>query len=759
MLFRSAAVGERRLALLEAVRELVEKAYPGGVAKHDVDTCVRVLGAVVDGGEISLVEEEDAECTLRVCLLLMWKPEDRGRGARRAAGGVGRRAAALFSAALGMSREVQQQVDKRDRLACNVGVMARRWRGRVLQGGPVRVAALRELGFAGRLAASRGLKDVVGEARFRVWASVQGIDVHACHGQVREARRMWVARVQVVSREWELEGGVESWWRWKVVMLKWRLRAVRRREREGRLRETQGEWLLRCGLVGWSVLGKAVVSTHGHEVDTVAASLGRVVSERAKLDVRMLVMADGGGGGDSDDGKRGWWSVWRRRSVSSAWVARALVDAQRSWWALVRQGWRRRGGISARVIRLVISGSLFWSRAEGARRARRARSWLQQWADMARICDGIGRMRVSAVVLGASGEESSVVGRQGVNGNVDGAGSGSGGVESVVRGRVTSSAQRSGEQAAGGQVETVAVSRWDSDMEEDTVEELWAEALGVGQPVRRNEVDESELRVQLERQRRRVAGLVLDAERLERDREAQRSRVQREIERRRIEAEARCVEPDRREQGGADQVAARRATAMLERARSERARRAEQERRLVLERVQKRGRLEQRPESQRRVQPQWVGSSSLASMREVGGMCGAVEEWQGVEEDMSGVELEEMHASSGKVPRRMQDAESYVSSFPVLPPITGRKRLWREWDMAFGHACVGVGRMVRRKLQLQCDSAWHDAKCTLSYIYVQRPALAWERRMCAQCGSSITCGNWYPVVWYAAPGDPRKGSV
>ena len=240
------------------------------------------------------------------------------------------------------------------------------------------------------------------------------------------------------------------------------------------------------------------------------------MSERAKLDVRMLVMADGGGGGDSDDGKRGWWSVWRRRSVSSAWVARALVDAQRSWWALVRQGWRRRGGISARVIRLVISGSLFWSRAEGARRARRARSWLQQWADMARICDGIGRMQVSAVVLGASGEESSVVGRQGVNGNVDGAGSGSGGVESVVRGRVTSSAQRSGEQAAGGQVETVAASRWDSDMEEDTVEELWAEALGVGQLVRRNEVDESELRVQLEGQRRRVAGLVLDAERLER---------------------------------------------------------------------------------------------------------------------------------------------------------------------------------------------------------------------------------------------------
>ena len=32
-------------------------------------------------------------------------------------------------------------------------------------------------------------------------------------------------------------------------------------------------------------------------------------------------------------------------------------------------------------------------------------------------------------------------------------------------------------------------------------------------------------------------------------------------------------------------------------------------------------------------------------------MCGAVEEWQGVEADMSGVELEEMHASSGKVPR------------------------------------------------------------------------------------------------------------
>ena len=120
VLFRSAAVGERRLALLEAVRELVEKAYPGGVAKHDVDTCVRVLGAVVDGGEISLVEEEDAECTLRVCLLLIWKPEDRGRGARRAAGGVGRRAAALFSAALGMSREVQQQVDKRDRLATGV---------------------------------------------------------------------------------------------------------------------------------------------------------------------------------------------------------------------------------------------------------------------------------------------------------------------------------------------------------------------------------------------------------------------------------------------------------------------------------------------------------------------------------------------------------------------------------------------------------------------------------------------------------------
>ena len=65
--------------------------------------------------------------------------------------------------------------------------------------------------------------------------------------------------------------------------------------------------------------------------------------------------------------------------------------------------------------------------------------------------------------------------------------------------------------------------------------------------------------MQLERQRRRVAGLVLDAERLERDREAQRSRVQREIERRRIEAEARCVEPDRRGQGGAEQVAARRA--------------------------------------------------------------------------------------------------------------------------------------------------------------------------------------------------------
>ena len=87
---------------------------------------------------------------------------------------------------------------------------------------------------------------------------------------------------------------------------------------------------------------------------------------------------------------------------------------------------------------------------------------------MARICDGIGRMRVSAVVPGASGEESSVVGRQGVNGKVAGAGSGSGGVESVVRGRVTSSAQRSGEQAAaGGQVETVAVSRWDSDMEEE----------------------------------------------------------------------------------------------------------------------------------------------------------------------------------------------------------------------------------------------------------------------------------------------------
>ena len=58
---------------------------------------------------------------------------------------------------------------------------------------------------------------------------------------------------------------------------------------------------------------------------------------------------------------------------------------------------------------------------------------------------------------------------------------------------------------------------------------------------------------------------------------------QRETERRRIEAEARCVEPDRREQGGAEQVAARRATAMLERARSERARRAEQERRSVLE--------------------------------------------------------------------------------------------------------------------------------------------------------------------------------
>ena len=60
--------------------------------------------------------------------------------------------------------------------------------------------------------------------------------------------------------------------------------------------------------------------------------------------------------------------------------------------------------------------------------------------------------------------------------------------------------------------------------------------------------------------------------------------------------------------------------------------------------------------------------------------------------------------------------------------------------MAFGHACLGVGCVVRRKLQLQCDSAWHDAKCTLSYIYVRIPALAWERRMCTQCGSSITCG-------------------
>ena len=43
-----------------------------------------------------------------------------------------------------MSREVQQQVDRQDRLACTVRVMARRWRGRVLQGKPARVAALRE---------------------------------------------------------------------------------------------------------------------------------------------------------------------------------------------------------------------------------------------------------------------------------------------------------------------------------------------------------------------------------------------------------------------------------------------------------------------------------------------------------------------------------------------------------------------------------------------------------------------------------------
>ena len=75
-------------ALAETIySEREEKAYPGGVPKHDVDTCVKVLGAVVGGRGIGLVDEEDAECTLRVCLLLMWKPEDRVRGARRAAGG------------------------------------------------------------------------------------------------------------------------------------------------------------------------------------------------------------------------------------------------------------------------------------------------------------------------------------------------------------------------------------------------------------------------------------------------------------------------------------------------------------------------------------------------------------------------------------------------------------------------------------------------------------------------------------------------
>ena len=113
-----------------------------------------------------------------------------------------------------------------------------------------------------------------------------------------------------------------------------------------------------------------------------------------------------------------------------------------------------------------------------------------------------------------------------------------------------------------------------------------------------------------------------------------------------------------------------------ERARSERARRAEQERRSVLERVQKKGRLEQKPEPERRVQLQWLGSGSLASMREVGGMFGAVEEWQGMEEDVS--DVEERHASGCKGSRRMEGAESYVSCFPMLPPITGKKRLWRE---------------------------------------------------------------------------------
>ena len=63
------------------------------------------------------------------------------------------------------------------------------------------------------------------------------------------------------------------------------------------------------------------------------------------------------------------------------------------------------------VIFLVISGSLFGSRAEGARRARRARSWLQQWADMARICDGIGRITMLSMLSSdkkqrlATGEE------------------------------------------------------------------------------------------------------------------------------------------------------------------------------------------------------------------------------------------------------------------------------------------------------------------------------------------------------------------